>query len=409
MSAAPTTNPQPDPSSNPTPNPNPNPTPNPHATATARLMRGACLVALLFPALLAGEAWRRGASVAALALLRETGASLALASIACTLVGMLARRLAPRRPSTAFALLALPLVVGVVRGLLAERLRGSSGATPRLLLAGLGATLALALLAHGVRALAASALSQRLVPAGARATTLGGVAACVLGAAALATSDVPRLVGARETSAMIETSATHEAPAANEVSTASDALAASEAPRASAVPTLLAELGMLARAGLSAAPRDNLLVSARALDHEVWVRGGAPVEIGRDAITAPDGTLSAERLGFPDGLSTLVQTTDVPARGARFEGRVWVRRLDGDGPSDAGLALLLRAGPKGPYGQLVVHPTEVWTEYSLEHAFGDDAGDEPVTFRIGNDHGDPRALEVAVWDARLVERAVDDR
>src|SRR5690606_22360552 len=80
------------------------------------------------------------------------------------------------------------------------------------------------------------------------------------------------------------------------------------------------------RAALRPPAERNVLLSSRALDHDVWQRFGTEPAVERDRLLAPDGTRTAERVLFAGASSMLVQFTNTPARGGRFLARVWLRR-----------------------------------------------------------------------------------
>ncbi|MFT7464874.1 MAG: hypothetical protein ACI9EF_003234 [Pseudohongiellaceae bacterium] len=154
---------------------------------------------------------------------------------------------------------------------------------------------------------------------------------------------------------------------------------------------------------VASAPRylseTNLLVSPHGLDHEAWQLGGRKATVIADHGLAPDGSETAELIQFAEETSTVIQASEVSARGKTLSASMWVKLKKGFPESQ--VSLLLMDGRGGRVQGDAFEPTEEWQRIQITESFGSGDDQGLVTLRIGNNYRDPSALEVWVWGVQL--------
>lgn len=145
----------------------------------------------------------------------------------------------------------------------------------------------------------------------------------------------------------------------------------------------------------------NLLVAVDALDDgAAWRTAGGTVDVSVDVLPSPQPERQADVLHFGATSSIFIQETEHPAD-RKFEARLWVKAVDVR--PGATMDVLLMASKDGAYERTVVQPTAEWTEVSVKADFRDALKGGTVRLRLGNNHADPHALAVAIWNPRVFE------
>ena len=107
----------------------------------------------------------------------------------------------------------------------------------------------------------------------------------------------------------------------------------------------------------------NYLLYSQAIDNGVWIKGTGVAVGAIDAVAAPDGTMTADRVDFSPGGTILWQAVTVPGSGATFTSSIWVKAYSA---GDAGKTIILQNSQTGPSTSYVL--TTSWQQIFLTTA-----------------------------------------
>lgn len=146
--------------------------------------------------------------------------------------------------------------------------------------------------------------------------------------------------------------------------------------------------------------QQNLLLRSEQFDHGNWATT-AGVTVTADAVTAPDGTLTADQLDFAVTTSYHYQTVTIPTggKGQVFTFSVWLYS-----PTKATIVIDLRGQPGNIGVYRVVNLPPGWTRYSVKNntLYTDTSILVGFDNRTGGTQGDGLAGTVYAWGAQLV-------